>query len=248
MIPKPIIDPFKCMVPALLLVMLAGAAVADTVILKSGEMFQTRKAWRENGVVNYYRNGQVVRVDADDVERLIHAPAAAESQAPSAQPPAAASRLPSVGGSAQEMPPDPPPTGADAGYLGLKWGLSPSQIDGLVFVETDPAYGGVKQYTRQLQPKRFGRARVDNIFYGFWRERLYIVLVEVSSFLDFMGLKAEAFRRFGPGTPQSDRMETYRWRKEGADRQLAFDHASDSGYLWMRSQSLHRKVEALYPE
>ncbi|MBR9985699.1 MAG: hypothetical protein KFF68_07310, partial [Desulfosarcina sp.] len=31
-----------------------GPAVADVVILRSGEMFQTRRAWNENGTVNYY--------------------------------------------------------------------------------------------------------------------------------------------------------------------------------------------------
>jgi hypothetical protein len=241
-------DPFKCIALAMLLAMVAGPAAADMVILKSGEMYQTRKAWKENGVVKYYHNGQVVSVDASDVERLIQSQVPAEPQAPSAQPPTARPQLPSAGESNEQPPVAPLPTGGDAGYLGLKWGLSPSQIEGLVFVEADPAYGGVKQYTRQSHPKRFGRAQVDNIFYGFWQERLYTILVEVSNFMDFMALKAEAFRRFGPSSPQSDQMEIYRWRDGGADRQLAYDHAADSGYLWMRSQSLHRKVEALYPE
>ena len=248
MVRQPIMDPFKCMALAVLLAMVTGSAAADMVILKSGEMYQTRKAWKENGVVKYYRNGQVVHVDASDVERLIHSQAPAESPAPSNKQPTARPRLPSTGESAEPLPVAPLPTGDDAGYLGLKWGLSPSQIEGLEFVETDPAYGGVKQYTRQSQTKRFGRAQVDNIFYGFWQERLYTILVEVSNFMDFMALKAEAFRRYGPSNPQSDQMEIYRWRGGGADRQLSYDHAVDSGYLWMRSKSLHRKVEALYPE
>ena len=248
MIKRLSINPFKRIALAVLLATATGSASADMVILKSGEMYQTPKAWKENGVVKYYRNGQVVIVDAGDVERLIHSAAPSESQAPSAGQPAAGPPMPSAGDSAQRPPHAPITTGSDAGYLGLTWGLSPSQIDGLVFVETDPAYGGVKQYTKQSQQKRFGRARVDNIYYGFWQEGLYTILVEVSNFMDFMDLKAEAFRRFGPSTPQSEQMEIYRWRSEGADRQLAFDHSADSGYLWMRSQSLHRKVKARYPD
>jgi hypothetical protein len=248
MITRPTLDLFKRIALAVLLATATGSASADMVILKSGEMYQTPKAWKENGVVKYYRNGQVVSVDASDVERLIYSSSPSESQAPSVGQPTAGPQMPSAGDSAKRPPRAPLPTGSDAGYLGLTWGLSPSQIDGLVFVETDPAYGGIKQYTRQSQKKRFGRAQVDNIFYGFWQEGLYTILVEVSNFMDFMDLKAEAFRRFGPSTPQSEQMEIYRWRSEGADRQLAYDHSADSGYLWMRSQSMHRKVKALYPD
>jgi hypothetical protein len=95
---------------------------------------------------------------------------------------------------------------------------------------------------------RFGRASVDNIFYGFWHGGLYTILVETSNFLDFMALKAEAFRRYGEVRPEGDQEERYRWTGKGSDRLLAYDYQSDTGYLWMRSQSLHEKVKVRYPE
>ena len=132
------------------------ATQADMVILKSGEMFQTRKAWNEGDMVNYYRNGQIVQVAEKDVERLIQSPMPDEKQ-PSSRLPATAPSPPSGNQAPSNGLPAPElPTGDNAGYLGLKWGQAPSQIDGLAFVETDPAYGGVRQYTRPQAKMRFG--------------------------------------------------------------------------------------------
>ncbi|MEE4113791.1 MAG: hypothetical protein V2I40_13320, partial [Desulfobacteraceae bacterium] len=155
----------------------------------------------------------------------------------------------SSGFSAADQPRRPPsPTADDTGYLGLKWGQPLSQVEGLVLVGTDPAYGGVQQYAHAQRKTRFGRAHVDNIFYGFWQGRLYTILIETGNFLDFLDLKAEAFRRYGDGQREGDHEETYRWSGKGSDRMLSYNSDSDTGYLWMRSQVLHEKVRARYPD
>jgi hypothetical protein len=225
-----------------------GMVGADVVILKSGEMFQTPRAWKESGMVNYYKDGQVVRVDEKEVERLIQTPFPVEDKPPSAQRPATDPPPPSVAPAAGQPLPAPLLTGDDSGYLDLRWGQPLSQFEELTLMGTDPAYGGVHQYTQKMRKKRFGRARVDNIFYGFWHGGLYTILVETSNFLDFMDLKAEAFRRYGEGTQEGDHEEKYRWRGKGSDRLLSYDYDTDTGYLWMRSQALHEKVRASYPE
>jgi len=237
---------------AILVAIGVGPVGADMVILKSGEMFQTSKAWEENGTVCYYRDGQVVRIDAQAVERMIH------SQTPAEPPPSPPKTAPPPSIPESSAPPDlgipdrlpgfRPSAGGNTGYLGLKWGQPPSQIEGLEFVQTDPAYGGVAQYSRPKAGKRFVRARVDNIVFGFWKKQLYTILVEVSNYMDFLDLKAEAFRRYGEAEPVPGQPDKYRWRGGGSDRQLAYDHQSDTGYLWMRSQKLHAKVKEQYPE
>ena len=238
---------FFCAI-AILLAIGVGSVHADMVILKSGEMFSTRKAWEESGIVRYYRDGQVVQVDAEDVERVIHSQRPVEPQ-PRSQPQPTDDPSSSVDDRGAARPPSSQkPIGEDTGYLGLTWGQAPAQIDGLAFIETDPAYGGVRQYIRPTAKKRFGRARVDNVYYGFWKEELYTILVEVSNYMDFMDLKAEAFRRYGQNSPLTHQDEKYRWTSGGTDRLLAYDHQADTGYLWMRSQALHAKVRALHPE
>ncbi len=226
----------------------AGPAGADMVILRSGEMFQTPRAWKENGAVNYYKDGRVVRVDEKEVDRLIQSPPPVGDQPSSEQPPVADLTPPSDIPAADPSRLPPSPTAEDSGYLDLKWGQPLSQFEGMALVGTDPAYGGVQQYSQAQRKTRFGRARVDNIFYGFWQGQLYTILIETGNFLDFLDLKAEAFRRYGEGQREGDHEEKYRWSGEGSDRMLSYDYDSDTGYLWMRSQALHEKVRARYPE
>ena len=211
-------------------------------------MFQTPRAWKENGIVNYYKDGRVVRVDEKEVDRLIQSLSPVEDKPPSAQRPGADHTSPSDIPAADQSLSPPSPTVDDSGYLDLKWGQPFSQFEGLALVGTDPAYGGVQQYSHVQPKKRFGRAGVDNIFYGFWQGGLYTILVETSNFVDFMELKAEVFRRYGEGGQEGDLEEKYRWSGKGSDRQLSYDFDSNTGYLWMRSQALHERVRARYPE
>jgi hypothetical protein len=210
---------------------------ADMVILRSGEMFQTRKAWKDGDVVRYYKNGRVVGIDAGEVERLIHSPPPHADSSPTGDQPADGQGISQSG-----------PTAGDVGYLDLRWGQAPATIHGLVHVSTDPAYGGVAQYAHKQRHPHFGRAGVDNIYFGFWHGALYTVLVEVSNFLDFVDLKAEAFRRFGKGTPIGDDQEHCYWSGATSDRLLSYDDKTRTGYLWMRSRVLQARVRALYPK
>lgn len=226
----------------------ADPVAADMVILRSGEMYQTPRAWKENDAVKYYKDGRVVSIDAKEVDRLIQLPAPVGAKPPSVQRPAADLTPPSDIPAAGQPPASIVLTDDDSGHLGLKWGQPLSQFEGLALVGTDPAYGGVQQYSQTQQKRRFGRASVDNIFYGFWQGGLYTILVETSNYLDFMDLKAEVFRRFGEGRQEGDHDEKYRWSGQGTDRLLSYDTSTDTGYLWMRSQALHQKVDALYPK
>ncbi len=242
--------PNKSLITLLAIVLVSGMHTvdADMVILKSGEMFQTQRAWEENGAVNYYKNGQVVRVDKDAVERLIHSPAPVKDQSPMPHPPVADRFAPPAGPAVGQPLPSPLPSDDAVGYLELIWGQPLSQADGLTPVGTDPAYGGVRTYTKKQRKQRFGRASVDNIVYGFWRGGLYTITVWTSNFLDFRDLKAEAFRRFGEGLQNREDVEKYHWVDKKTDRLLSYDYDSDTGFLWMRSRALHGKVRACYPD
>jgi hypothetical protein len=239
---------FFCLYLGIALMTGVGAVGADMVILKSGEMFQTTRAWKQNGMVSYYKDGQVVHVDEKEVDRLIQSPAPVKNRLPFEDRPAADPPLLIDAPAADQPRASPSPTGDLTGHLDLRWGQPIAQFEGLAHVGTDPAYGGVQQYSRKKHKQRFGRARVDNIFYGFWQGGLYTILVETSNFVDFMALKAEAFRRYGQVKQEGDHEEKYRWRDGGTDRLLAYDADSDTGYLWMRSKALHENVKASYPE
>lgn len=225
---------------------IAVPAAADMVILKSGEMFHTRRAWQADGNVHYYRNGQLVRVPETMVERVIHedipthGSTATDDHARVPQPSVPHGDPPAV------PMPDSPVDG-DAGFLGLKWGLPLFAFKDLTLVETDPAYGGVAQYVDKTRPRRFHRAPVDGIYYGFWQGRLYTILVEVSNYLDYTALKTEVLRRYGRGQQPVPGVEGFNWQDSITDRRLAYDDASHTGYLWMRSRAVHALVNRRYP-
>ena len=225
-----------------------GTADADMVILKSGEIFQTPKAWTENGIVKYYKDGRVSSVDKGEVERLIHSPAALEKKSPAADRPAADRAAPPDNPAAAPSISPTLPKGEAVGYLDLTWGQSPTGIEGLVLVGTDPAYGGVQQYSSQQGRRHFGRASVDDIVFGFWQDGLYTITVWTRNFLDFRDLKEEAFRRYGKGMQNRADVEKYYWIDKGSDRMLSYDGESDTGYLWMRSRAMHKIVSARYPD
>lgn len=216
---------------------------ADTIILKSGEMFQTSKAWHEDGYVCFNRNGKVVRYPESQVERLI------ERAVPGADKPKVSDRPATIFDQSTPKPqkaPIPKPSGGNVGYLGLKWQQPVSQVKNARPTGSDPAYGGVALYA--LDIKRFGRASVDGVFLGFWQGGLYTVLVQVSNYLDFLDLKMEAFGRFGKGVENRGYEDRFRWSTPVADRFLNYDEKAGVGYLWMRSRTLHGKVRARYPD
>lgn len=205
-------------------------ASADIIILKSGEMFDVQDVREENGTLYYIQDNQTWWISADQVERVIRQSTPGKPEPREQEPDAAL------------------PLEEDAGFIELKWGQPPSQLPELIKVSTDPAFGGIDQYARKISDPHFGRAPVDNIFYGFWQDGLYTILVEVSNYLDFTDLKTEAFRRYGHGDRESAKVDRYRWRDATTDRFLVYDDATKTGYLWMRSTSVHAKIKALYPD
>ncbi len=81
---KPTIgDPMKKIATLFILFMIFPAfAMADVIVLKSGDKFKTRKAWEEDGKIKFYMKGMVVGIDKRKVDRIIKsgAPAPPEKQ------------------------------------------------------------------------------------------------------------------------------------------------------------------------
>lgn len=226
----------------------AGAVHGDVVILKSGEMLHTRKAWTQGGQVHLYQNERIVRFDLDDVERVVEETVPYDRGSTDGRPTPDASSHHHPHG-VRAAPPNVAEPAGDTGYRGFQWGMPPAQIKGRGWAPmgSDPAYGGVEEVVLVENGKRFGSARVDRIRLGFWQDGLYTIVVEVSNFLDFRALKTEAFRRYGKGLQRQANTETFHWIDTVADRLLVYDVDTDAGYLWMRSRLLHSRVEAAYP-
>ncbi len=136
----------------------------------------------------------------------------------------------------------------DIGLDRVAWLMSPSQIAGLVKIKKDPAFGGIVQYYRPDETMRFGQALLDGKVYGFWRNRLYSIMMWAEGRVGYERLQKEVFRHYGRGRQNSKGLERYVWLDASTDRMLEFDVELNTGFLWMRSRKLDAQIKELYPD
>ena len=208
---KPI---FLTLLSAMLLLAMVVSGHADTIILKSGEMFQTGKTWREDGFICFDRNGKVMRYPEGQVERLI------ERGLPSTEKPTA----PEKPATTFDRSAPAPLKDADNRALWRECRLSgvdmatariaskgcpPSRKRPRVwwcgaFTPSTPSGSDVPAWTV--------------FFSGSGRGGCIRLLVQVSNYLDFSDLKMEAFGRFGKGVEDRGYEDRFRWSTPMADR------------------------------
>lgn len=210
---------------------------ADLIILKTGEKFNVRESWEEHKNICFYLDGALVSVEKRHVEKIIAGDSSGEDSS-----------------SPEEIRKQAPALESDVfgysqtGFGDLMWGMHPSDINGLQKINTDPAYGGVDQFVREDEKRRYGRADVTRIAYGFWRDRLYTITIWTHGDANYKRLKKEAFRLFGKGAKPDKNKEKYIWYTGRTDRLLQYDFMTDTGLLWFRSRRLDDEVKRLYPD
>lgn len=96
------------------------------------------------------------------------------------------------------------------GFHGIKWGTPFSANAREMTLKEkvkDETY-----YTRRSDQLSLAGAKVSEIAYGYWNDRLTGVIVEVSGAENKSAL-IDAFRRqYGPGTQPKEFVDEYRWR------------------------------------
>lgn len=264
---------------------ITAAAMADTVILKSGDRFQTKKAWEAQGKVKFYMQGLVVSVPIADVSQIVHAetgtartisppPLTTQSATPAKpkqsqrqstpRPVVAPPSKPQPQAPDQKQTPSPmiqehsttiaesswqsPGSGKDdkIDFRNLQWGMRPHEIGGIKKQGTDPAYGGVDEYYNPDDPLHIGRADLDGVVYGFWKNQLYTITMWTIGRKGYEKLRSEAFKRYGTGLQKNAETERYIWFGKTTDKLLTYDNETNAGILWMRSHKLDRQVKHLY--
>lgn len=255
--------------------LLPWSAVADDILLNTGERFTSEKIWEESGKIRFNMHGLVVSVDKADVvavirgnhpaqpavnptEESLPAPGGVESPpstipqkpAPAPQPLQRPKAL------ARPEPANPERPAQPGGQLkvegigidGIHWQMKPSQIPGIEKHNTDPAFGGIDQYWRPEGNLRLGNVFLDGLIFGFWQNRLYTIMIWVDGHPAYERLHQAVMERYGRGKKSAKGLERYMWLEKGTDRLLEFDETSNTGILWMRSRELDRYVKQRYPE
>jgi hypothetical protein len=270
---QPSISILKLLV--LIVWLLPWSAVADDILLNTGERFTSEKIWEESDKIRFNMHGLVVSVDKADVVAVIrdNRPATPAVK-PAEEPPPAPGGIEPPPSSVPQKPapvpqplqgpkalarPEPanperpgPPAGQPKvegiGIDGIHWQMKPSQIPGIEKHNTDPAFGGIDQYWRPEGNLRLGNVLIDGLIFGFWQNRLYTIMIWVDGHPAYERLHQAVMERYGRGKKSAKGLERYVWLEKGTDRLLEFDETSNTGILWMRSRELDRYVKQRYPE
>ena len=257
--------------------LMLSAAQADEVILTSGERFTSEKVWEEKGKIRFNMNGLVVSVDKADVASIIRHDGAAPSIAnprPATLSPSPRRRQPVPTARSTAKPtrsaPSPPKQPASApaqssiqksgqksgnhqnikgiGFDGISWHMRPTDLPGLSKIKTEEIYGGIDQYWQPDGPLSLGDVLLDGLIFGFWRNRLYTIMMWVDGKPGYERLKRVIFQRYGPGQKGKSSQDRYVWVKDKTtDRLLEFDTERNIGIFWMRSRELDAHIKAQYP-
>ncbi len=244
-----------------------AAALADEIILKSGEKFKSERIWKENGKIRFNMHGLVVSVSPEDVVRIIHSQPAGETQhlkkRAAIQPQKAKKENP--GGNENRPAGNVRPPGAPArsenlrdqsksprvrgiGIDGVNWQMRPTEIPGIEKIKTDPDYGGIDLYARSEGNLKMGQALLDGLVFGFWQNRLYTITIWVDGKPAYKRLQQAVFHRYGNGRKNKSGLERFIWLEDSTDRLLEFDTKLNTGLFWMRSRELDRHIKQRYPD
>lgn len=115
--------------------------------------------------------------------------------------------------------------GEPDGYNGLSWGTPLESLGSMEYAGTGKEAPGTAVYRRATDDLVFGEARLKAIEYTFTTGRLTAIKLKVDSLLQYLLMKKEALRRFGPGREADPRAERFIWEGDRTTIRLvsAFD-------------------------
>ena len=115
------------------------------------------------------------------------------------------------------------------GFRGIKWGTNISELNDLLVAESgkDAVY-----CIRKNDTMKMGDASIDHIFYGFYKNRLFVVLVEYNGHLNFTKLKAILVDQYGKPEQPNQLMEKYFWSGETVDIFFDYNEKSKNGNVY----------------
>ena len=115
------------------------------------------------------------------------------------------------------------------GFRGIKWGTNISELNDMLVAESgkDTVY-----YIRKNDTLKIGNADIDQISYGFYKNRLFVVLVEYNGYLNFTKLKAILIDQYGKPEQPNRLMEKYFWSGGTVDIFFDYNEMSKNGNFY----------------
>jgi len=63
-------------------------------------------------------------------------------------------------------------------------------VEGLVYVDNDSSFGGIDYYIREGDELKMGNAKLERIFYGFWKNKFSSVKILTKGYTNWSSFKA----------------------------------------------------------
>ena len=243
-----------------LLILSPSFTSADTVILKTGETIETRKAWGQGDKIFFDLNGLVLSVDKKNVQLIKREKLDRNDSSlnPNKKKAVLSKRdnetrrkkvlhneniqKPSSSRSSNAYNEVSKPINFN-GFRYLQWGQKASSIEGLQKIDSQPDLDGIIEYFRPDDILKIAEAELKSILYSFWYEKLYTVTIWTEGRHNYFALREEVFRQFGKGRKSDKHHERYIWSEEKTDRMLEYIESGEFGLLWLRSKVLDRQLK-----
>ena len=243
-----------------LMVLSPNFTSADTVILKTGEAVETRKAWEQGAKIFFDLHGLVLSVDKKNVQQIKRAKLDRNDSSlnPNKKKAVLSKRdnetrrknVLSNGSIQKPSSPRSPNVYNEVlkpinfnGFRDLRWGQKASSVEGLQKIDTQPDMDGIIEHFRPDDVLKTGEAELKSIVYSFWYEKLYTVTIWTEGRHNYFALREEVFRQFGKGRKSDKHHERYIWSEEKTDRMLEYIESGEFGLLWLRSKVLDRQLK-----
>jgi hypothetical protein len=243
-------------------------ALADTVVLQTGEILKVETSWFSKDQVYFSINGVKLSIPKRYVKRI-------EGSAPGANPslgkqesdpvasvrtninttvpateplqPNPAGHQPEPSASVEQTPPEPSvlaeQTPMGNAFRGLSWADRLADIAGMQPMETQTGLDDVREYVRPGDALKLGQALLSSIVYAFWRERLYTISIWTQGLSNYTALRRELFARYGDKMLARKAREACYWSVGPTDMMLEYLDEGQFGLFWMRSQELDQKLK-----
>ena len=127
-----------------------------------------------------------------------------------------------------------------ADFRGVKWGSNIGSLPDMKLLAED---GALKFYEQTNDRKKVGEVNVDQIVYGFHKDRFYTVMIYFSSPADFARIRDTLSSAFGNPVQVNEAEKKLFWNGEQVNLLLNFDDATNAGRIMYLFKPIQLEVE-----
>jgi hypothetical protein len=136
----------------------------------------------------------------------------------------------------------PAPKDIWAGFRGLKWGTNIADAPGMVLCEDA---GDAKFYRRKDDKLEIGGAELTGITYGFYKGRLYYVIIRAKGSTNWYKFRDAVFATYGKGYQSNQFIEDWYWGTHlDMGMMLEYSEITEKVSLSMHSKSIQAEEDA----